>query len=176
MDARLVARFTSLWTQTQSSVLAFVNSTVTNFADAEDLLQKVAGVAVSKFESFDQQGDAKAFTNWAIQIARYEVLSFLRSRSTDRHSFIAETVDSIADAFAEIADEVDDRRHALAECVKKLEGRSKSVLEKRYGQGLKTGKIAEVVGTTPGNISLILHRTYKKLKECIDARLSLEAG
>ena len=176
MESEQVERFTLLWTQTQTSVLAFVSASVTNFTDADDILQKVAGVAVRKFDQFDSDGDTLAFTGWVINIARYEVLMFLRQHATDRHRFFAESVEQIADAFVDMAPEVDRRRHALAHCVKELSTRPREVLDKRYGQGLGTGQIAELMGLSPGNVSVILNRTYKALRACIEARLSAEAG
>ena len=172
MDHQQVTRFTSLWTQTQSSVLAFISATVTNFSDAEDLLQRVASVAVNKFHQFDAEGDSKAFAGWTVQIAKFEVLNHLRSLSTDRHQFLADSVGVIADSFEEISGKFDDRRHALGECIREIQGRPRDVLAKRYGEGLKTGAIAAQLGLTPGNVSVILNRTYKTLRQCIDSRLA----
>ena len=176
MDHQQITRFTALWTQTQSSVLAFIASSVTNFADAEDLLQRVASVLVSKFDKFDERGDANAFAGWAIQTAKFEILDYLRSQKSDRHQFLAESVDALADAFQGLAPEFDSRRHALGECLKEVQGRSREVLEKRYGEGLKTAKIASLLELSPGNVSVILNRTYKSLRKCIDSRLAMEAS
>jgi len=176
METEQVERFTLLWTQTQTSILAFVSSSVTSFSDADDILQKVAGVAVRKFDQFDGEGDSSAFTGWVINIARYEVLMFLRQHANDHHRFFAESVEQIADAFTELAPEVDGRRHALAHCVKELSDRPREVLDKRYGEGLGTGQIAELMGLSPGNVSVILNRAYKALRDCIDGRLAAENG
>ena len=54
VDYAQVTRFTTLWTQAQRSVFAFISATVTNFADAEDVLQKVSTVALSKFDEFSE--------------------------------------------------------------------------------------------------------------------------
>ncbi|MEM7454320.1 MAG: sigma-70 family RNA polymerase sigma factor [Planctomycetota bacterium] len=176
MENNQVARFTALWTQTQSSVLAYIATTVTNFADAEDVLQKVAGVAVNKFDQFDLTGDSRAFTCWAIRIAKFEVLNYLRSKSTDRARPLIDSLDTIADAFETLAPQMDDRRHALAECMKQMQGRTKEVLVRRYGDGMKTSRIAESMKLSPGNVSVILNRAYKSLRNCIDSRLAMEAG
>ena len=69
MEHAEVTRFTSLWTQAQTSVFAVISATVTNFADAEDVLQKVSTIAVSKFDDFETNGDANAFAAWATAIA-----------------------------------------------------------------------------------------------------------
>lgn len=176
MDATQVTRFTTLWTQAQRSVFAFISSTVTNFADAEDVLQRVSTIAVTKFDEFSANGELSEFVAWSIAIARFEVLRHLRDVSTDRHSFVAESLPQLAAAFEEIAPECDARREALATCVSKLSGRSREVLEKRYGEGLKTGVIAKLLGLTAGNVSVILNRTYQSLRQCVDTRLGAEAG
>ncbi len=176
MDQAQVSRFATLWTQAQTSVFAVISATVTNFADAEDVLQKVSSVAVSKFDEFDADGDSKAFVVWTVAIARFEILRHLRDRATDRHKYIAESLGQFAQAFEEIAPEYDERREALAECMKQLKGRSRDVLAKRYGEGLKTGVIAGLLGLTAGNVSVILNRTYRKLRECVEGRLAAEGG
>jgi RNA polymerase sigma-70 factor (ECF subfamily) len=154
VDNAQVTRFATLWTQAQTSVFAVISATVTNFADAEDVLQRVSSIA----------------------IARFEILRHFRDRATDRHEYIAESLEQIARAFEEIAPEYDDRREALAQCLQQLKGRSRDVLEKRYGEGLKTGVIAKQLGLTAGIVSVILNRTYRKLRECVDGRLAADAG
>ena len=139
MDNEQVTRFTKHWTKAQPSVFAFISATITSFSDAEDVLQKVAASAVSKFREYD---DAKPFVGWVIGFARIEILRYLRERATDRHEFIAESLGQIADGFLTIAPELDDRRRALSGCLQKLEGRAREVLQKRYSDGLKTAKIA----------------------------------
>lgn len=176
MKQSQVSRFATLWTQAQTSVFAVISATVTNFADAEDVLQKVSAVAVSKFEEFDADGDAKGFVGWTVAIARYEILRYLRDRATDRHEYIAESLGQFAQAFEEIAPEFYERRKALAECMKRLKRRSRDVLAKRYGEGLKTGVIAELLGLTAGNVSVILTRTYRELRECVEERLAVGGG
>lgn len=176
MEYSQVTRFTTLWTQAQRSVFAFISSTITNFTDAEDVLQKVSTVAVSKFGEFEESGSLNDFISWTIAIARFETLRHLRDQATDRHSYMAESLDQVAEAFQETAPEYDSRREALAVCVSQLSGKSREVLEKRYGEGLKTGVIAGLLGLTAGNVSVILNRTYRRLRDCIDGRLAPGSG
>lgn len=176
MDNNQVARFTSLWTQAQTSVFAVIASTVTNFTDAEDLLQRVSVVAVSKFEQFKGGEDKNQFVAWTIAIARFEILHYLRNKSTDRHEYIADSVGIIADAFQNIESEFDDRRAALDRCLRLLKGRSRTVLEKRYGEGQKTGEIANFMGLSAGNVSVILNRAHQKLRVCVEQKVQALGG
>lgn len=175
MDQSQITRFTSLWTQSQNSVFAAICAAITNFADAEDVLQKVSTIAVTKFDNFAADGDVRAFTAWAIAIARFEILRHLRDQGKDRHEFVAESLGQLENAFKEIAPEFEQRREALAHCRSQLKGRSFDVLENRYGKGLKTGAIAETMGLTPGNVSVILNRAYQQLRKCVERRMSMGA-
>ncbi len=165
-----VTQLTLLWTQAQPSVFAFICSTVTSFADAEDVLQRVAAAVVRKFDDYD---DSRPFIPWTLGIARLEVLRFLRDQSTDRHEYVAEAVEHIAAAFDVVQPELDERRQALAACLKHVQGRSREVLEKRYAGGMKSGEIAEAMGLTAGNVSVILNRVYGRLRECIEKQMAV---
>lgn len=176
MEYVQVTRFTALWTQAQRSVFAFISATVTNFADAEDVLQRVSAIALAKFTDFSADGTEKQFISWTIAIARYEVLRYLRDRASDRHQFQAESLGQLAAAFEAVSPEYDARREALAACISQLSGRSRRVLEKRYGENMGTGAIAELLGLSPGNVSVILNRTYQRLRQCVSGRLAAEAG
>lgn len=173
MDDRHVTRFTTLWTKAQPTVFAFVSSAIVNFADAEDVLQRVAGAAVQKFEEYD---DSRPFLNWVIGIARFEVLRYLRDSATDRHRYVAESLPHIAEAFETIHSDLDARRKALSECLKGIQGQHRDILEMRYAEGMKSGRIAEALGTTSGNISVILNRIYRRLRNCIELRLASEVS
>lgn len=167
------ARFTTYWIHAQPTVFAFVSSALNNYSDAEDVMQKVATVTIAKFGEYDQ---SKPFVNWVIGFARFEILRHLRDRGTDRHEFVADSLQNLVEAFREIAPELDERRRALSVCLDDVKGRPREVLEKRYGEGLKTGAIAETMGLAANSVSRILNRTYSALRDCIGRRLAAEVG
>ena len=172
MNQDEIVRFTALWTKAQPSVFALISATITNFSDAEDILQKVAAVAIEKFAEYDQ---SRSFIGWALGIARYEVLRYLRDRTSDKHQFIADSLNQITDAFSAIQPELDARREALSDCLERVEGRSRRVLQMRYAEEKKSGAIAKELGISSTNVSVILNRTYRSLRNCIEARLAMEA-
>ena len=166
-------KFTTHWIHAQPTVFAFVSSALSNYSDAEDVVQKVATVAIAKFDDYDE---SRPFVNWIIGFARFEILRHLRDRGTDRHEFVADSLQNLVAAFREIAPELDDRRRALSTCLEQLEGRSREVLEKRYGDGLKTGAIAESMGLAANSVSRILKRAYDALRDCIGRHAVVEGG
>ena len=166
-------RFTTYWIQAQPTVFAFVSAALSNYSDAEDVVQKVATVAIAKFSDYDE---SRPFVNWCIGLARFEILRHLRDRGTDRHRYVADSLHDIVSAFEDTAPDLDERRRALSVCLERVEGRSREVLEKRYGDGLKTGAIAEAMGLAANSISRILNRTYSSLRDCIGQQLSVGGG
>ncbi len=173
MDDQEIMRFTTLWARAQPSVFAFISSAITNFADAEDVLQQVAASSVRKFSEYDA---SRPFLNWSIGVARLEILRHLRDKATDRHQFVAEAIEHIAQAFETLAPELEARGGALSECMKHVEGRQRDVLTRRYSEGLSMAAIAQSLGLTSGNVSVILHRTIRKLRECIDGKMSADGA
>ncbi len=171
MNPAQVASFTSAWTKAQPTVFAFVSATVFDFNDAEDILQKVASIAIEKYPEYDP---TRPFISWAIGIARFEVLRYLRDRSTDRHSYISDALPRFAEAVIRLQPELDIRRHALTNCLKRMDDRSRAVLELRYGQGKKSGNIAKQLRLSSGNVSAILNRAYRRLRQCIERQMLAE--
>jgi RNA polymerase sigma-70 factor, ECF subfamily len=163
---RQIAR---LWTQAQPVVSALIGASVINFHDAEDLLGQVAETVVTKACEYDPE---RPFTPWAVGIARYRILQYFERRRADRHvAFDEETLGLLAEAHCELAEEAPARLAALRQCLGRLRGKTKRVLEMRYLHEHSPGSIAEKLGTTPGAVWTLLHRARKALAECIGRRL-----
>lgn len=168
------ADLTVRWTQAQPNVAAFIRSIIRNPSDVDDVLQDAAYRIAMKFDDYDP---ARPFVAWAIGIARNCVLEWHRAHSRDRHMFDVETVERVADAYAQRAPEHDAARIALEHCLEKLPAKSRRMLDMRYTQELKPARIAELLDTTPQTVSTTLYRVRETLRECIEnARQDSEAA
>lgn len=153
----------------QPNVFAYICATVRCFADAEDVLQNVAMTAIRKFSGYDA---AKPFDAWIIGIARVEILRHLRAQARDRHELVDDQLlELLAGAHERILPDMNAQRSALAHCRKKLTGRMRDVIERRYGQEMKTASIAEATGLSVAYVSVALNRAYRRLRECIGRTL-----
>lgn len=162
-------RIAQLWTKAYPTVAGYVSSVVTDFHEAEDLLQSVAVAVVRKFDTYDT---TRPFTAWAVGIARTEVLRHRRQRATDKHVFADDLVECVAAAYEQMADELDDRRWALAECLQRVAGRSRRALRLRYVENLKPSAMAPRMDMTVGAVRVLLHRIREALRQCIEHRLA----
>lgn len=160
---------TLLWMQAQPVVEAYLNSLIRNRATAEDILQQVALTATEKFDDFDH---ARSFTGWAMGIARNKTLQYFDRAGSDRHRFSNDLLSQLAETHERLSEHAQLQRDALAFCLDKLPPKSKALLERRYVQDLKPGKIADTLGLSANAVRLSLHRIRKALGTCIEQRIS----
>jgi RNA polymerase sigma-70 factor (ECF subfamily) len=159
------AEFTALLRRHQTQLFGYIYSLVRDLDDAEDLFQQTSLVLWDKFEQFDQ---AKRFINWACGVARFEILNFLRSRSRNRLYFTDEVNLVIIEAQAAFEDErLEERRDALAVCIKKLRQRDQELLETCYGRSVRVQEVARVRGRSTQSIHNSLRRIRRALFRCV---------
>lgn len=168
-DSRRMQQLAMAWTRAQPAVAAFITALVGDFHQSEDLLQKTAAAIVVKYDTYDP---ACSFTAWAIGVARHEVLMHRRADSRDRHVFDDHILATVADAFAAIESELDPMKHALAQCLEQVTGRSRQLLELRYAGDMDLPQIARQLQMKPNAVYVALHRARHLLRECIRRRLN----
>lgn len=173
MSSHNPAEFTEYWMKSRHMVAAFVRSLVRDQHHAEDVLQKVAINAATKFEQYDRD---REFAHWLIGIAKRQVAQHFREFQRDRHTFDQGLVDQLVDAYVDVADELPDRTMALNVCIQKLNQRGQDIINLRYQQSLKPAQIADRVGTSPTAITSLLHRIRKSLQACLEQQLHKMEG
>lgn len=158
------------WAAAQPVVAAFIGSLVPSFHDAEDLLQHTAAAAIMKQEDYDPN---LPFVNWAIGLARVEVLRHHRKKVRDlsRTVFDSETVDVVAAAFEREVPSLEEGRAALGQCLEKLRGRLLEVVKLHYIEGLSTQAVGERLGSNSSAVLAALHRARVALRQCVERRL-----
>lgn len=165
---------TLLWLKAQPMVEAFVLSMVRNMHVTEDLVQQVAVTSVERFDTWDPE--SCVFSTWAIGIAKNKIRNHFRKQHSDRHVFDAQAMDRIADAHTLLEPQLVPMSHALEDCIQKLTGRSRKIIEMRYLQDLTTEQVAEKLGITTNNVFVILHRVRQALRDCIREQFHSDRG
>ncbi|MFI4861444.1 MAG: sigma-70 family RNA polymerase sigma factor [Phycisphaerales bacterium JB063] len=167
------SEFASRWVVVQPSVGAYIRSAVRDAQHAEDVLQEVARGAIEQFTTYDR---SRPFLNWVMGIARYRILNYYRSQRGDKLVFDESVLRMIERGHIDVAPTVNERKQALNECMRRLDGRAREALSRRYDAGMAVRQIAERFETTPNAISRLLYRARLALKECIESRLSHGGG
>lgn len=161
------------WAQHQPAIAGYISTLVSNFQDADDLLQSVAVVTVEKFDTYDSD---KSFVAWAIGIARNLVLKYYADQKKTRAIMDPQTIEAISDVYSKefksIIQQNDMMKHALDHCVQQLKGKWRKMLEMYYLRELSPARISQRLGMTPNNVFVSLHRVRMTLRECVKNQLS----
>ena len=172
MEERLeqweVTELTLHWTKAQPKVADFIALMVPGFHDAEDILQRVAVVVTQKYRRYDKE---RSFTDWAVGIAKFEILAYRRRRARDKHIFDESLIEDIANAYTGIESKLEQARQVMQECVERIQGRNRRVLEMWYLEDISQVQIADCLNTTPNSIYVTLHRIRSILRTCVQRRL-----
>jgi RNA polymerase sigma-70 factor (ECF subfamily) len=155
----------------QGRLRAFIVAALGNQTNAADVLQRTNMVLWKKAREFRPDAD---FLPWALAIARYEVLGFLRDHQRDRHVFADDVVSLMLEVAADEVAEQADRVAALRSCLEKMQGKSRKLLWKRYSEDLSIKQIAQATGRSEDSIKSHLLRLRKRLEQCI--QFYLKAG
>lgn len=143
----------------------YIAASIRDYQAAEDLLQEVALSACKDFARYDAN---RPFLAWVLSIARFRIIDHLRKHRRDKLVFAVDTLEELEGASVEIQDEMNDRKAALHQCMKKLQPRGRRALEMRYQRNLSTDDIASQLGVTANAVFILLHRVRHALGQCID--------
>lgn len=164
--------FAELYSSCQQRLLGYVIGLVRNSADAQDILQQAAVTAWEKFDEFDPDTD---FMRWAITIARYKTLNFIKKRRNDKVYFDQALMSQLGEHASNVSVEVAEQRGAaLSQCLKKLSTADSRLIECRYTHGLGSNQIAQVVERSQPSVCNSLRRIREALMQCIKRRLAAE--
>lgn len=158
--------------QHQPRIYAYIRSLVPERSAAEDVFQETCVVLWEKFGKYDPQ---QSFLNWALGIARYEVLAYHRDRSRSRLRFTDDELELLASDAAERCEDLSDLRTALDHCLAKLPEHARKLLALRYQPDADVQQIAAELKRPVNTIYSMLKRLRVQLHGCIE-RTMRETG
>ncbi len=160
--------FTRNWLNSQQSIAMFIRATVSNSADAEDILQEVACQVAEKYDEYDSE---RPFLPWAIGVAKIKIAEYYRSKKKHSTIYTSELIESLSEACFRLHSYLHPYSNALEECLRKLDKKSAELLTMRYQENLSPQVIAEGMNTTSGTVRVSLTRIRNRLRNCMQARV-----
>ena len=136
--------------------------------EAEELLQEVSALLWEKFDSYDP---SRPFSAWALGFARLQILKWRQKAARSREVLSDETLRLLENAAVESAATAEERRGVLQDCVKGLPSHLRDVLRLRYLEELPVARLATRVRKSVAAVEMILVRTRRALKDCVDRKL-----
>lgn len=158
-------QFAELFGSHQHRLYGYILGIVRNSSDAQDILQQTAMTLWKKFDDFDLDSD---YFRWAVTVARYETLNFLKYRRRSRVHFDQGLMEQLASEFASLSSEVTEaRREALKTCLARLSKDEGKLIESRYTHGLGSRQISHLLDRSQASVCNSLRRIREKLLICV---------
>ena len=157
----------------QRGLLRYVMCFVPNAHDARDIVQNTA---IALWKKHDQYDPAEPFMPWACRFALNEAKLFMRTDQRWKHFLDEDTVNLLAGRRRELADELDERRIHLRECLRKMPETQRSVVEAYYFNDVTVGDLAESSRRSVDVIYKSLQRIRASLMECVRRRQNSTLG
>ncbi len=136
---------------------------------AEDLAQETFIAAYRRLHRFQVGRD---FAAWLRGIARHLFLKSLRGARPVEDSVI----DRLDALFERESRAGIDGLEALDHCIRRLKEEERKLIADRYDRGLPVGEIARALGQGESWAKVQLHRVRRKLRACLEQRLSAGAA
>lgn len=141
---------------------------------AKDIFQEVFVTVNQRAEQFRMEGN---FLAWARGVARNKVLEHYRKCNRLPQLFDENLLDIMIASAGKHDDIWEQRRAALAECIKELAPRARQILELRYAELPATPpEIARRLAWTVDAVHVALSRARKFLQDCTRRRLAAIEG
>ncbi|MBI9016179.1 MAG: sigma-70 family RNA polymerase sigma factor [Phycisphaerae bacterium] len=161
-------QFIKLLSLNNGRIYAFILSLVSNWSDADNILQETTTTMWRNFDRFEIGTD---FAAWAVRIAHYKVLDFRRNQYRQRLQFNNDLIENIEGGAILMSDQLNQRLHALQLCKGKLSQQEQQVIELRYEDDASTKEISQQTGRSVHSLYKDLARIHNKLKFCMNKTL-----
>lgn len=163
-----------LFLQNAAPLRGFILGLLADRGSADDVFQEVFVTATQRAADFRPEA---SFLAWARGIARNKVLEHYRRSRSGPCLFSGDLLEALAVAAEERDDGWQERRAALAGCIRELAPRARQILELRYAeQPLAPPMIAERLAWTVNAVHVALARARKFLQECAERSLARQGG
>ena len=178
--------FAELYNRYFPRVYDFIHRMTRNSEEAADVTQETF---LRAMESLEQLKKASSFKSWIFSIAHHSALRRLdrqtrfvpaaamgADRSEETADPLLQQVDPDRLVDPEQASEAQDMANLVWEAAASLEPRQYALLDLHVRQGLGSAEIAEVMGVSKVNASVMLNRMRKAVEEAIGSFLLARRG
>ena len=151
----------------QTQLRGYILAALGNYANTEDVLQRTNLTLWRKADTYEPQG---RFLNWAISVAKFEVLRFLRDTRRDRHIFDQDVAELLLATAENQVEKSSGRVDALRECLGNVPSGHRKLLWMRYDEGKSIKEIATESQRSIDSVKSLFLRVRRGLEDCIRAR------
>ena len=165
--------FLKLLAANYQRINSYIFCMVPNQADSEDIMQETI---ILMWEKFDQYVPDSNFIAWALTIAKFKILSYLRDASRSKVHFDDSVVEMIESTSMskQNNENMSDKIAAIKKCIEKLPVNERKIIQLKFSRGLDNNKLSKSLGISTATIYRRLSKIYLSLLVCINRSLNVE--
>lgn len=168
-DAR-TRQFVGLLMACERSLHGYILALIPHLADADEVMQETS---LALWEHFDSYDPGREFLPWARTIAYRQVCMFYR-RSSRKPQMSSQFLETVAARAEERAGDLEERQHALADCLGKLAADKRDLVKQYYAGGMTLSQVAKTTNRTTAAVQKALERARIALHDCIERAMRRE--
>ena len=151
-------------------LFAYSRAVCGDYHAAQDVVQETVLIAFRKLDRYFPEAD---FSAWLRAIARREALAARRKLAK------AELLsDEAIERFYQVSrsEGGSQQQEALAECVQRLTGQAREVIEAHYFEGKPLTELAGAWQSSASAVKQLVYRARLALRDCVQQRLAANGG
>lgn len=153
--------FEQLYEQYYTPILRYIVKRISSYQDAEDIAANVFVTAYRNYEGFDPTKASAA--TWLYMICSSRLKNYYRDKKENVSLDDEENpVDVSSGELIEDAVLMEERSRMLHDAISKLPERQQQAVRMKYFRNMSAADIAAELGTTAGNVRVILNRSMDK--------------
>jgi RNA polymerase sigma-70 factor, ECF subfamily len=155
----------------RSMIFGYILAQTADYNGAEDVFQDVCMTICEKYPEFKQGTNFKA---WAMEITRFKLMTYYHGQKRGMMQLTEDIAEDLGEhpAWLEGEKPFAEEQAALRKCLAKLTEKNRSLVVKRYGEGLAPRAIAEFLHWTAESVYVALSRLRVTLEKCIKEQMS----
>jgi len=166
MQEKSVAYFEMVYREYYPRIISYICSKVKDRTVSEDLTSEVFYKCYKSYEIFDPQ--KASISTWLFVITKNLLKNYYRDRRCDMHIEEMENFDVIEYVDFDEAIYLEEVNSIIEQGLMTLNQMQRDAVLMKYYRELTTREIALALGTTEGNVRVILSRALKKLRVSIE--------
>jgi len=164
--------FSDLLTGQQQRLYRYIVSLLGNVDAAWDVLQETNRVLLEKRSEFRLGTN---FANWALTVAQFQTMAWLRDQKRDRLVATPEMVELLADEAKEMDARETSKSSALTGCLETLSEQHRELVHRRYARSQPLAELSEQTGRSVNALKQLFFRLRQTLMDCIQRRMEAES-